>query len=65
VTIRRLGEPVQFEIELLAQLKAAGVLPGATASVSVAGSYVLIQVEGFDEGLELPNEVAGHIFVSS
>ena len=61
--IRRLGEPVQFEPELLQQLQASGVLPGATATISSAGSYVLVQVEGFGDGLELPNEVAVHIFV--
>ena len=61
--IRRLGEPVQFEPELLQQLQGAGVMPGATATFSAAGSYVAVQVEGFDEGLELPNEVAVHIFV--
>ena len=61
--IRRLGEPVQFEPELLQQLQAAGVLPGATATISAADSYVFVQVDGFGEGLELPNEVAVHIFV--
>ncbi|MCU1439306.1 MAG: metal-dependent transcriptional regulator [Rhodoglobus sp.] len=61
--IRRLGEPVQFEPELLQQLQSAGVMPGATASISAAGSYVFVQVEGFGDGLELPNEVAVHIFV--
>jgi DtxR family Mn-dependent transcriptional regulator len=63
-TIRRLGEPVQFEPELLQQLKAAGVLPGAQASISAAGSYVLVRVDGHGEGLELPNEVAAHVYVS-
>ncbi len=62
-TIRRLGEPVQFEPELLQQLKAAGVMPGAEASISAAGSYVLVQVDGHGEGLELPNEVAAHVYV--
>ena len=61
--IRRLGEPVQFEPELLQQLRTAGVMPGATATVSAAGSYVFVEVDGFGEGLELPNEVAVHIFV--
>jgi DtxR family Mn-dependent transcriptional regulator len=61
--IRRLGEPVQFEPELLNQLRNAGVMPGATATLSAAGSYVAIAVEGFGDGLELPNEVAVHIFV--
>ncbi|MGV8970555.1 MAG: iron dependent repressor, metal binding and dimerization domain protein [Microbacteriaceae bacterium] len=61
--IRRLGEPVQFEPELLNQLRNAGVMPGATATISAAGSYVAITVDGFGDGLELPNEVAVHIFV--
>jgi DtxR family Mn-dependent transcriptional regulator len=64
MTIRRLGEPVQFDVELLAQLKNAGVRPGSLARGSAAGSYVLIQVDGYEDGLELPNEVASHIFVS-
>jgi len=62
--IRRLGEPVQFEPELLQQLQNAGVMPGALATISAAGSYVFVQVEGFGEGLELPNEVAVHIFMA-
>jgi DtxR family Mn-dependent transcriptional regulator len=64
-TIRRLGEPVQFEPELLQQLRAAGVMPGAVASISAAGSYVLIQVEGHGDGLELPSEVAAHVYVAA
>ena len=63
-TIRRLGEPVQFEPELLQQLQNAGVMPGATATISAAGSYVVVQVDGFGDGLELPDEVAVHIFAA-
>jgi DtxR family Mn-dependent transcriptional regulator len=62
VRIRRLAEPVQFEPELLQQLQNAGVMPGATAVVSTLGSYIVVQVDGFDEGLELPSEVAAHIY---
>ena len=61
--VRRLGEPVQFDPELLAQLKHAGVMPGARATFSNSGPYVLVKVDGVDGGLELPSEVAGHIFV--
>ena len=61
--IRRLGEPVQYEVELLEQLRAAGVLPGAQASFTAVGSYVLVQVEGHEDGIELPNEVAIHLYV--
>jgi DtxR family Mn-dependent transcriptional regulator len=61
--IRRLGEPVQFDPELLGQLRTAGVMPGATATIAAAGSYVSVQVDGCGDGLELPNEVAAHIYV--
>lgn len=61
--IRRLGEPVQYEVELLEQLRTAGVMPGAKANFSAAGTYVLVEVEGNAEGLELPSEVAQHIYV--
>ena len=63
--IRRLGEPVQFDPELLAQLREAGVLPGNTVTLTPASGYVLAQVGGFGDGLELPPEVAGHIFVAA
>ena len=65
VTIRRLAEPVQFEPELLQQLQNAGVMPGASAVVSTVGSYVLVQVDGFGDGLELPVEVAVHIYAAA
>ncbi|NQX14169.1 metal-dependent transcriptional regulator [Microbacteriaceae bacterium VKM Ac-2855] len=61
--IRRLGEPAQVDPELLLQLKQAGVVPGANGSFSASGSYVVVRIDGIDEGIELPNEVAVHIFV--
>lgn len=61
--IRRLGEPAQVDPELLLQLKQAGVFPGSTGIFSAAGSYVAVQIEGYEAGLELPNELAAHIFV--
>lgn len=64
-SIRRLGEPVQFEPELLEQLQAAGVVPGAQATISAASGYVLVRVDGFGEGLELPPEVAIHVYVAA
>ncbi len=64
VVIRRLGEPVQFDPTLLLQLQAAGVMPGASVSASAAGSYIFVTTDGFDEGLEVPTEVAVHIFVN-
>ncbi|MDH2444152.1 metal-dependent transcriptional regulator [Amnibacterium sp. CER49] len=64
VVIRRLGEPVQFEPELLAQLKQTGVMPGATATASAVPGGVRLEVDGFDDALELPGEIAAHVFVA-
>ena len=61
--IRRLGEPAQVDPELLLQLKQAGVFPGSTGTFTAVGSYVAVQIDGYDAGLELPNELAAHIFV--
>jgi DtxR family Mn-dependent transcriptional regulator len=65
VVIRRLGEPAQFDPELLAQLKQTGVLPGATATATAMPGAVRLEVDGFDDALVLPNEVASHVFVAS
>jgi DtxR family Mn-dependent transcriptional regulator len=63
VTIRRLGEPAQFDPELLGELKATGVVPGAKAIASTTSRGVRIEVDGFEDALELPAEVAVHVFV--
>lgn len=62
-TVRRLAEPVQVDPELLQQLKAAGVMPGASGDYRYSEGYVLVEMDGNDEGLELPVEVAAHIFL--
>jgi DtxR family Mn-dependent transcriptional regulator len=38
-TVRRLGEPAQFEPEQLHQLREAGIMPGATGHFSRVGSW--------------------------
>lgn len=63
-TIRRMGEPMQFDAELLAQLKLAGVVPGAAAVFTLQGDYVAIQVVGSEQIVDLPVEVAAHLFVA-
>lgn len=62
-TVRRLAEPAQVDPELLQQLKGAGVVPGASGAYRYNEGYVLVQMDGSDEGLELPVEVASHIFL--
>ena len=62
-TVRRLAEPAQVDPELLQQLREAGVVPGARGNYRYSEGYVLIQMEGSEEGLELPVELASHIFL--
>ncbi len=62
-TVRRLAEPAQVDPELLDQLRSAGVLPGAHGAFRFSEGYVLVEMDGNDEGLELPVEIAGHIFL--
>jgi DtxR family Mn-dependent transcriptional regulator len=62
-TVRRLAEPAQVDPELLQQLKGAGVVPGAVGDYRYNEGYVLVQMQGSDEGLELPVEIASHIFL--
>ena len=49
-TVRRLAEPAQVDPELLQQLKGAGVMPGATGDYRYSEGYVLVQMDGNDEG---------------
>ncbi|MFV0375487.1 metal-dependent transcriptional regulator [Microbacterium sp.] len=63
-TVRRLAEPVQVDPQLLEQLRSAGVVPGAEGDYRFSEGYVLVQMAGNDEGLELPVEVASHIFLA-
>ena len=62
-TIRRLAEPAQVDPELLQQYPAAGGLPGKSGDYRFNEGYRLVQMDGVDEGLELPVEVASHIFL--
>lgn len=61
----RLAEPVQVEPELLGQLDEAGLRPGAIMSAEVVAGYISVRVPGYEGALELPPEVAAHVFVST
>ncbi|MBT1004170.1 metal-dependent transcriptional regulator [Paenarthrobacter sp. DKR-5] len=64
VVICRLAEPIQVEPELLAQLDEGGLRPGARILLAQAGDYISVRVPNIDGALELPPEVAAHVFVS-
>ena len=61
--VRRLGEPLQSDPELMGRLSRAGVRPGAQVSASREGVTVRVQAEG--DVLVLPLTVAVHVFVAA
>ncbi|BCW09654.1 MULTISPECIES: iron dependent repressor, metal binding and dimerization domain protein [Paenarthrobacter] len=64
VVVTRLAEPIQVEPELLTQLDEGGIRPGAPVSLERVGEYISVRVPGIEGALELPPEVAAHVFVS-
>ena len=63
--VRRIGEPVQVDVELLGRLAEAGILPGAQVSVAREDGLVTVGMPGSPDVLDLPDEVARHIFVAA
>jgi DtxR family transcriptional regulator, Mn-dependent transcriptional regulator len=63
VVVRRICESVQTDAEVLRQLHAAGVDPGATVNVAQDRDEVIIDQAG--ERIRLPREVASRVFVAA
>jgi len=62
LVIRRLGEPVQTDTGLMAQLARVGLRPGSGVSASRIGNT--LRVRSDSESIDLPLAVALHVFVS-
>ncbi|WP_413316704.1 iron dependent repressor, metal binding and dimerization domain protein [Agrococcus sp. 1P02AA] len=62
--VRRLGEPIQGDVEGLEELRDAGVLPGAVVEVSDAGPRIRLSVVG-GAAIELPAELAQHVYLDA
>ena len=63
VVVRRIGEPIQTDAQLMYTLRRAGVQPGAVVSVTAASGGVLVSSGG--EAAELDKEIAAHVFVAT
>ncbi len=63
--VARFGESLQTEPELLARFAGAGVLPGVQVEVRTVdpGGTVTVVADGSDVLLDLPDEVARHVFL--
>ena len=62
--VARLGEPLQTDAGLLERLAAAGIVPGATIVVEPGHGVVTVGLPGAELVLDLPDEVARHLFVN-
>jgi len=62
VTVVRIGEPIQTDATLMAAMRRAGALPGATVKVVSSPGGVLVGSAG--EYAELDAVTASHVFVS-
>ncbi|GAA1980489.1 metal-dependent transcriptional regulator [Kitasatospora viridis] len=62
VVVRRIGEPIQTDEELMRTLRRAGIRPGATVRVAPAGGGVLVGTGA--DAAELGKDIAQHVFVA-
>lgn len=63
--VRRLGEPVQADREMLSMLRGGGVFPGASVTVERSGARLIVSLAGNDAGVIIPADAARHIYVAS
>ncbi|MEE6274155.1 metal-dependent transcriptional regulator [Georgenia wangjunii] len=63
MTLRRIGEPLQVDVELLKRLSEAGVRPGAAVLVQRGTEVVSVRSPASHLVLDLPDDVARHLFV--
>lgn len=64
-TLRRIGEPLQVDTQLLGDLKALGIMPGAQLTFEHKARRVFIKVAGAHEGESLVIDDAAHLFVEA
>jgi len=65
LVVARLAEPLQTDVDLLVRLAAAGVRPGVEVQIEHGHGIVTVSVPGSAELLDLPDDVARHVFVRS
>ena len=65
VILRRIGEPLQVDVELLARFAEAGIRPGVDLRVQRTGDVVTLSAEGSELVLDVPDYVTRHLFVEA
>ena len=62
--VRRLGEPLQTDHDLMNRLSSSGITPGSPVSVRRGDRTVVVSGGGAAE-LDLPDALASHVFVAA
>jgi DtxR family Mn-dependent transcriptional regulator len=63
--VARIAEPLQVDVELLSRLAEAGVRPGSEIAIERSAGVVTVGAPGSETVLDLPEDVARHIFVGA
>lgn len=62
--LKRIGEPLQVDSELLADLKVLGITPGAGLNICHDADKWVVWAEGRNEGESFDPDLAMHLFVA-
>ncbi|WP_130415182.1 metal-dependent transcriptional regulator [Xylanimonas ulmi] len=65
LTLQRIAERLQTDVELLARLSGAGLVPGAHITVTASDGGFTVAIDGSQDVLEVSDDVARHLFVAS
>jgi len=65
VVLRRIGEPLQVDVELLARFAEVGIRPGARLLLQRGAGMVSLRADGAELLLDVPAEVTRHLFVDA
>ena len=65
VVLRRIGEPLQVDVELLARFAEVGIRPGARLRLQQGAGMVSLRAEGSDLVLDVASDVTRHLFVDA
>ncbi|QDB78252.1 metal-dependent transcriptional regulator [Georgenia sp. 311] len=65
VVLRRIGEPLQVDVELLARFAEVGIRPGARLRLQRGPGFVSLRAEGSELVLDVPADVTRHLFVDA
>jgi DtxR family Mn-dependent transcriptional regulator len=64
-SLTRIAEPLQTDVELLARLADAGLVPGSRITAEHSDGTYTVTVDGAETALELGEDLARHLFVAT